>query len=237
MKEVSKLKGKMRFDIDAKMEYDSWYVPLRETYRTNPDKTGVVPRMHTGVLKLAVILAIAKRLDLIVKKEDIQEGIEECMSLLPNYSGFQMTVGKSPEAVAGSLLLDEMWRCGGSITKQAFLVKYWYEVSAETLQKLVITLNEAGMIVLDMRNAEAYVMTKVCRDMFEKGREFDLVKRMDEITCILVQDKEEQYWMPLQEYFTNLIPGTFIIRNLRKYENKRPDGNGKPNDVHRTTSD
>lgn len=169
LKEVAKLNGKVRFTMESKIAYDEWYMALRKTYEKRPDRTGVLARMHTGVLKLAVILAVSRRVELIVRKPDIEDSIAECMSLLPNYDGFAMSVGKSTESAAGGFLFAEMWDHGGEITRATFLGKYWYEVSSDTLDKLVITLEQAGMIQRGFNGStEAFIMTEKAKEIYRK---------------------------------------------------------------------
>lgn len=171
LKEISKLNGKVRFEIEAKLAFDKWYMDLRESYKKKPDRTGVLARLHTGVVKLAVILAVSRRLEFIIRTCDIDDAISECMSLLPNYEGFAMSVGKSNEAVAGSYLMNEMWTRGGSISRVSFLQKYWYEVSSETFDKLIVTLEQAGMIGrsygLNGAASETLTMTEKCKNIFK----------------------------------------------------------------------
>ena len=170
LKDISSLAGKMRFEIDAKLEYDNWYTPLRDSYKIKPDRAGVIQRIHTGVIKVAVILAVSRKLELIVSKHDIQEAIEKCVELLPNYDSFAMQTGKSTEAMAGSLLLDAAWKNKGSISRQAFLFEHWADVSNETLDKLIVSLESAGMISRSFNGTgtDVIVMTQRCLDIFQR---------------------------------------------------------------------
>lgn len=167
---MSKLIGKVKFELDAKLEYDKWYMPLRESYRLKPDKAGVIQRIHTGVIKIAVILAVASRLSLVVNKRDIQEAIEKCVELLPNYETFAMQIGKSTEAMSGSILLDAMWANGGSITRSAFLAEHWGDVSNEVLDKVINTLENAQYIGRSFNGtgSDMFVMTPKCKEIFER---------------------------------------------------------------------
>jgi len=167
--ELSKLKGKVRFKMEAKVAYDGWYLPLRKSYERRPDKTGVLQRLHTGVLKIAVIKAIDRTRELIVEPQDIESAISECISLMPNYDGYSMSAGKSSESVAGSALMQELWMCGGKITRAAFLQKYWADVSAEVLDKVITTFQQAGYIEdgFDGINS-VIVMTKKCKEVFNR---------------------------------------------------------------------
>ncbi len=166
LKDMAKLEGRVRFEPEAKVTYDNWYLPLRESYRLKPDKTGVIARLHTGVVKLAVVLAVSRRLELIVRKVDIEDAIYECMSLLPNYEGFAIRGGKSPEALAGEHILAELKLNNGQITRSEFMAKHWYDVSSEMLDKILVSLQETGWIQMSYgmsASSATIVMTDKCR--------------------------------------------------------------------------
>lgn len=170
LKEIAKLKGRIVFSPEAAKEYNDWYVPLRESYKTKPDKTGVVQRLHTGVVKLAVIIGVDNNRDLLIKKPEIEESISRCMAIQGNYEAYAMSAGKSTEANAAGLLLTAMIDAGGSLTRKEFLFKHFTDVSAEALDKVIITLKDAGMIEESWTGASSpiacYTLTKKCREIF-----------------------------------------------------------------------
>ena len=165
---ISKLKGKLEVTQEARTEYDRWYIPLHDSYKNRPDETGVVGRLHAGVLKIALILAIDKY-DLKVCKCHIEEAIDKCMALLPNYEGFTISQGKSTLGEAGAILLEVIWNeSNKAISRRSFLYRHWSRVDADTLDKLLITLEQAGLIksILDNNEGPVYKMTQLCIDKF-----------------------------------------------------------------------
>ncbi len=170
LKEVAKLKGKMRFEMAAKVAYDNWYLPLRKSYERRPDKTGVIQRLHTGVLKIAVIKAIDSTMELIVKKEHIEEAIHDCIALMPNYDGYSMAPGKTNESVVGSHLMNELWAHGGVITRAEFLQLHWADCSnPEVLDKVILMFEQAGYIENGFNGTtNTLCMTKRCKEVFSR---------------------------------------------------------------------
>ncbi len=170
LKEISKLKGKIRFEMAAKIAYDEWYLPLRKSYERRPDKTGVIQRLHTGVLKIAVIKAIDSTMDLIVKKEHIEEAIHDCILLMPNYDGYSMSPGKTNESVVGSHLMNELWSHGGTITRAEFLQLHWADCSnPEVLDKVILMFEQAGYIQHGFNGTtNTLCMTTRCKEVFSR---------------------------------------------------------------------
>ncbi len=117
--------------------YDPWYSKFRMTYR-GKDKGGVVGRMHTGVKKLACVLA-ANEGTMVLKKYHIEEAIHECLILIPNYNQFIMSAGKSSMSEAGTLLLMSLLKATDyCLDKKMVLREHWQDIDLETLDKLAI---------------------------------------------------------------------------------------------------
>jgi hypothetical protein len=170
LKDISKLKGNMRFENDAILAYQNWYEGLRNSYKTRSDKTGVTGRIHTGAMKIAMILGVNANMDLIVRKDQVEEAINRCIEILPNYDSYVMSSGKATVAEAGSLFLSEMWAAKGhQLSHRDFLAKYWTQVDSDILHKLIETLTQAGMIdVMNSVNGSCnYKMTKKCLDVYK----------------------------------------------------------------------
>lgn len=170
LKEIVKLNGEVEFDNSAQSEYDPWYDSFRKSYR-DKDKGGIAGRMHVGVLKLAMILA-ANEESLIVRKRHIEEAIAECISLIPNYNEFIMASGKSTVSEAGAILLTDLQNAPEyTIDRRMVLRNHWQDIDAEVLDKLSVTLEQAGMITMvPYGNSIAFRLTPKALEMLGKGK-------------------------------------------------------------------
>jgi hypothetical protein len=154
LKKIGELAGEFTVDADAIEEYTVWYKAFRNSYKEKADKSGVVSRLHTGVLKLAMILA-ANDLRLVIKKEDIEQAIHECITLIPNYSIFIMGSGKSTIAECGTLVLARLLQESEHFVLKKYLLRdYWNIFTNEILGEFIDTATEAGIIQVDMINRE-----------------------------------------------------------------------------------
>lgn len=164
LRHIAVMNGEFTFTPEAQAEYDSWYLPFRESYKTKSDKSGVAGRIHTGVLKLAMILCVNDTRGLVINKQHVEQAIEECLALIPNYNQFVMGGGKSNVAEAGTIFLTELHSAEHHcVSRKRMLQKYWNNFDAELLDKLVTTLEQAGMISTE-QHAEgvAYKLTDKC---------------------------------------------------------------------------
>ena len=155
--------GEMTISAPAKLEYESWYHPFRKGYKNKPDKSGIMGRIHTSVLKLAIVLT-ANTLEREINRQIMEEAIEECVGLLPNYQSFVMSGGKSTIAEVGSILFQELYEAEGhTLDRREILRKHWSDFDAEVFDKTLQTLIPAGMISESMSSGGvSYTLTKKC---------------------------------------------------------------------------
>jgi hypothetical protein len=171
LKLISRIRGKFTLDTAAQETYDAWYIPFRDSYKGKADKSGIAGRIHTSVLKLAMLLCVNHTKDLIIKKEHIEESLTECLALIPNYNQFVMSSGKSPLKDVAIIVLNEIHDAPDHCTsKRNILSKHWSDIDSETMDKVMLTLIEAGMIINIMQDNEIlYKMTEKCLEMVYKG--------------------------------------------------------------------
>lgn len=172
--DIANLHGEFVIDNAARTEYDTWYLPFRKSYQNKPDKSGVIGRIHVGVIKLAMILCVDQTNALVVRKEHIVEAISHCMALLPNYSSFIMVSGKSTVSEVAAQLIEDIWNGKGrTISKSDFLARHFYQFDLEIVDKCVITLEQAGLLKTTMAGGTelGYQVTEKCKDVFKLKEE------------------------------------------------------------------
>jgi hypothetical protein len=144
---ISQFQGKMMVTSGARDEYNKWYRDLHAHYGERSDKSGVIARIHTSVTKVAMCLAIGHTYEMVINQCHIEEAIDECTKLLPNYNLFVMASGKTDIASAGAIMFNALWddpnHC---VSRKLFLRKHWTEVDSELLDKLIVTIESAGLI-------------------------------------------------------------------------------------------
>lgn len=166
LEEVSKLHGEFIIEDDARIEYESWYKPFRMSYKDKVDKAGVVGRIHTGVLKLAFILA-ANSYALNVCKCHVEEAITECLQLIPNYRSFLMTSGKSNISETGAIILEDLLAARNhEVSRKQLLRDHWSNFDSELLDKATLTLEQAGLLQSHtVGNEMSFKLTDKCVEL------------------------------------------------------------------------
>lgn len=166
----SNIFGEFQINDDAIDMYDSWYLPFRDSYKNRTDKSGVSGRIHTSAFKLAMILCINDTKDICIHRRHMEEAIEECMTLIPNYQAFVMGGGKSPLSEVSTVVITELYGCPEHrISRKELLQRNWTSFDAETLDKVILTLTQAGMIEEKMTQVGVdYVMTERCLELLFK---------------------------------------------------------------------
>lgn len=172
---IAKIKGEFNFTPAAIAAYDAWYVPFRESYKNKPDRSGIAGRIHTSVLKLAMIICVDKTQALEISEAVIVESIAHCVELLPNYQGFVMSSGKSTVAEVGAALIEDIWNSPRKqVSKAEFLSHHFHSFDLEILDKCISTMQAAGLLqtTLDLgKGTEHYVVTEKCKEKFQLKEE------------------------------------------------------------------
>jgi len=176
LKDIASLRGPFEIHAKARDEYKTWYNNLYAHYDNKPDKSGIIARIHTTVAKVSMILAVAQTRCLYIMKHHVEEAIEQCIKLLPNYDIFVMSSGKADTATAGSYILQELITNGpGGISKKLFLRKFWTEIDDEIFDKTCKNLELAGIIKMDIINQEIkFYLTEVGKERLsgkQRGKE------------------------------------------------------------------
>lgn len=174
LSQVSDLRGAFIVEEEAKKEYDSWYKPFRASYKDRADRSGIVGRLHTGVLKLAFIMA-ANDLTVSVKKTHMEEAINEGMTLVPNYNTFIFASGKSTIAEAGGIIINDLLAANHqehTLTRKEILRSHWKDFDSKVMDEAVLTLELGGHIKTIIRNNEmAFQLTDYCLTFMKGGVE------------------------------------------------------------------
>lgn len=170
--EIKKLTGAVKKTKEAAKVYHEWYEDLYKKYKKYPDRTGVLQRMHTNVLKLAIILAAAE-FTLEITDKIFEEAIYQVTQLRQNYEIYVMGTGKSNFADIGGKLLAALWEIENhKITRRDFLGKYFMEVTAEDFDKMVETMKQGGIIDPTVVGIElGYALTEKGCNIFKKHME------------------------------------------------------------------
>ncbi len=167
LQRMARLHGEFEITPAAKDVYEGWYGPFRKSYEHKQDRSGVSGRIHTSVLKLAMILAVNDTGRLVIDEGQMIAAIRLCLDLLPNYQSLVMASGKSTIAEVAALLIEDIWNAKTKqIRKSEFLGRYVHIFDSELCNKCTTTLLESELIKMVLMDGtqEAYVLTQKAID-------------------------------------------------------------------------
>jgi hypothetical protein len=144
---ICQVTGEFQIDESGKDEYELWYNVFYKEYEEKKEKTGITGRIHTTILKVAMVLA-ANDLTLCIQKKHIEQAIHECIGLVPNYNVFTMHNAKTEIGQVGGILITDLLTAKNHmLSRKSIIRSNWQNFDMEMLDKAVVALESAGMIV------------------------------------------------------------------------------------------
>lgn len=144
LKKISEVKGDFKFTSDGRKFWEEWYTDIRS--RKVHDPTGAVNRLPDNVLKVAMCLSLSKGTELILRKSDLEESADKCMTLTIDTKRIVGGKGKSALGEQTQLVLKILWRAENHIiTRQKILSQNYGSFDAFDLDRIMHTLTTAGL--------------------------------------------------------------------------------------------
>lgn len=145
------IRGREVWFNGAGIIYDDWYNAFADVIKglETKDETGTMNRFGDSVLKVAMLLALAKKPDLVIEEETMNEAITHCEKLLGNVR--KTTMGKqgiSNASLLKSLIIHELLsRETHQISRAMLMKKMWmhYENATE-FDDMMQSFDASGMI-------------------------------------------------------------------------------------------
>ena len=150
---ISELKGEFKLDEEAIELFDEWYKTANS--EESDDNTGTYERLDSHILKIAMLIQVGTTCSLTITKETIQEAIEYCAFMVRSATRTAEGKGQNPlGAVAKEIIGDLLNK--DEISRAAILRKYWKDITAEDLNKIEDTLEQAGALDHIIRDGTKY---------------------------------------------------------------------------------
>lgn len=149
---------------DVGIIFDDWYEEFSEIKRVTEyrDETGTMNRFDASVMKIAMLLSLAQKPELVITEEAMRIAITECEKLLGNVR--KTTMGKqgiSQSALLKSLIIMELLnREQHQVSRQLLMKKMWanYETATE-FDDIMAGFEASGMIkTTSIGNQIIYIM-------------------------------------------------------------------------------
>jgi hypothetical protein len=129
-------------------------------------------RMHTGVLKIAMLLAAARDdFNMIVQESDIENSLKLCLDLIKNYKQITLVSGKSELANPMNLILTELLKEKDHCLQRRVLIQRLLgTIDSQILDRCTETLISAEYITVTSKGGNpAYQLTPKFIEGYKKS--------------------------------------------------------------------
>lgn len=137
---------------EAGMINEEWYrefVPAADKVK---DPTGTLNRFDTAVAKVAMLLSLSEKPELIITASAMTEAIRICETLIGNIRkiSFGKTGEDSPDVTRKIILIQELMQSEAhTISRARILKKYWMQGNWKEWDDCAMTFQEAGAIIIE----------------------------------------------------------------------------------------
>lgn len=148
-KEVHTQIGEFKWTIKAAQTYIPYYTDLCNLAdsKNGSDKTGSMNRLGDQILKVAMLISIAKDADLTIKKDDIEEAIEKCEECIMGTKRVTMGSGTSDAAPGIAQVMKLLMGAPEhKLARKRILQRCWPDMDYIMLDRVIETLQQSGTI-------------------------------------------------------------------------------------------
>jgi uncharacterized protein DUF3987 len=170
---ISGLHGTFSITKEGRDYYNEWYISTCPELEKNAGNTGAEGRIHTNVLKLAMVLTVAEKYNLEIGREQIERAIHRVQTLFTNYKRLTLGSGKSQQAEPSVILLKVLWEAKDyELKRQEIMYKTWADMSMDDLDAVTKTLLGAGLIQTreDKKHGTIYTLTGLAVEYFRTNK-------------------------------------------------------------------
>lgn len=178
---LATLKGEMSWDEEAIERYDEWYYRFGEENVT--DQTGTLSRIGDSVLKVAMLLSLARSPDMRLTSEDIDDALLACQNFYSNINRTMLAgqasteLGKQVGLFLEELILYHNEERG--MLRQTFLRKHWGAIDAQILDRVIDSCMQMNAIKIERISAKE-IYYKMADEVYKQYVEFSKEKRKSE---------------------------------------------------------
>jgi len=169
------LSGESGYLSKAGLIYQQWYYDFKASMKNqfNKDETGTMNRFGDSVLKVAMLLSLAEKPELIITERAMDESIRKCEFLLGNVR--QTTLGAKGTSLNTPLkvkiIMELLGRENQQISHQMLLKKIWMHYKdINEITELMASFEQAGMIRIEMNGN--HIIYKMTENQVEEYKRF-----------------------------------------------------------------
>lgn len=171
LKRLTNVKGPFDIPHNVRVEYDKWYKSLDE--HSYDDKTGTMERIGDHVLKVAMLISLAKSNDLIIDMPTLEESIDVCQASVVGTRKTTMGVGRAESAeAAGRVLKVLLDQPDFTVERSKLLRLLKNDVNVMMLNMVLDDLGDNGKCVLRAGRDNGKVIYQLKEEYAETYKNF-----------------------------------------------------------------
>lgn len=171
LRDLPKLKGQFILAEEAKREYRAWYIDLNS--KNFADLTGSIERLGDQVLKVAMIISLARGRDMIISHEDVTIAIANCQQCILGTTHVTMGAGTHENALGSARVLKLLIAAEGhQLSRKKILQKLWPDADAGALDKILDTLLQSGALDDPFRDEKREIIYRMKKEHVQQYLRF-----------------------------------------------------------------
>jgi hypothetical protein len=174
LKEVAKLSGKITLSLEATDLYSSWYEQLCDS--EYDDKTGSMDRLGDQVLKVAMLISVSNRNDLIINEKDLSQAISASELCMLGARAISMEKGKGDLSPYTEKVLKEFIKAPDQIITRKTLMTRTH-IESMIMDRVLDTLIQRGAIDEPKRNSKKEIFYKMKKEIYDTYVKFKSSER------------------------------------------------------------
>ena len=169
--DLSKVEGEFKWSDEAAKFFSEWYMTF------NPedldDETGTANRIHDQILKVAMLLSLARDKELVYLKQDIKEAMNLLESAIKTATSATRGHGEADFSPKVRIVFYELEaHPDHKVKRSELLQKHWGDFTAAELQIVIQTLEGAKALTSrTVGKDEVYTATEIMLKVFESFKE------------------------------------------------------------------
>jgi hypothetical protein len=158
LKELAQITGEFEWSEKGGSFYDDWYRTLaKQIDEDDSDETGTTNRLGDHVLKVAMLLHLARCKSLVLEKRDIDDAIEACQPFIKAAADITLGQGTKKDKISPATLLKDILSAKDyTLSRETWARKHWRDISINEFDSLVDTLKQTKAIEKIVIAGEVY---------------------------------------------------------------------------------
>lgn len=145
LKHISSLRGDFKISTDARILFENKYIMFQPTFADSESMANFKNRMKVHVLKLAMILAVSERDDLVIHKIHMDRAIQLVQMVFNRLDKIFRGVGNSQYADPIARL-QYIFDLGGLYSRKELLTHTYRHIHPDALDRILMVMKEMGFI-------------------------------------------------------------------------------------------